>query len=318
MLDPPYALRIEDRAPLTVVALVRGAAWLVPDDAPAAPLRPGDVAVLRGPDGHLVADDPASPPQVVIHPGQRCTTLRGEPLAESMALGVRTWGTGLHGSTVLLTGTYNLPGEVSRRLLTALPPLLVVPAEEWRSPLVPLLAQEVTRDAPGQAAVLDRLLDLLLIGALRTWFGRPDAAPGWYRAAGDPVVGPALRLVENDPARPWTVAALAAEVGVSRAVLARRFTELVGEPPMAYLTGWRLALAADLLREPDATLGAVARRVGYASPYALSTASAGFAASPRASTGSAPRPTDPFSRWCWRRRTRVRRGTGSAPRRCRV
>ncbi|MGC4878422.1 AraC family transcriptional regulator [Micromonospora sp. DT43] len=272
VFDPPYALRIEDRAPLTVVALVRGSAWLVPDDAPAATLRPGDVAVLRGPDGYLVADDPGTPAQVVIHPGQRCTTLRGEPLTESMALGVRTWGTGPHGSTVLLTGTYQLPGAVSRRLLGALPPLLVVPADEGRGPLVPLLAQEVTRDAPGQAAVLDRLLDLLLIDALRTWFGRPDAAPGWYRAAGDPVVGPALRLLEDDPARGWTVAALAAEVGVSRAVLARRFTELVGEPPMAYLTGWRLALAADLLREPDATLGAVARRVGYASPYALSTA----------------------------------------------
>jgi AraC-like DNA-binding protein len=72
--------------------------------------------------------------------------------------------------------------------------------------------------------------------------------------------------------RPWTVATLAAETGVSRASLARLFTELVGEPPMTYLTGWRLALAADLLREPDATLGTVARRVGYGSAFALSTA----------------------------------------------
>ncbi len=112
----------------------------------------------------------------------------------------------------------------------------------------------------------------MLITALRTWFDRPGAAPAWYAAAGDPVVGPALRLLRNDPARPWTVARLAAEVGVSRAALARRFTELVGEPPMTFLTGWRLALAADLLREPDATLAAVARRVGYGSPFALSTA----------------------------------------------
>ncbi|WP_406069943.1 cupin domain-containing protein [Micromonospora sp. NBC_01638] len=82
------------------MALVSGTAWLVPDDADAVALRLGDVAVLRGPDGYLVADDPATPPQVVIHPGQRCTTLHGEPLTESMALGVRTWGTGPHGSTV--------------------------------------------------------------------------------------------------------------------------------------------------------------------------------------------------------------------------
>lgn len=81
---------------------------------------------------------------------------------------------------------------------------------------------------------------------LRTWFARPGAeAPGWYRAMGDPVVGRALRLLQDAPAHPWTVAGLAAGTGVSRAGLARRFTELVGEPPMAYLTGWRFAVAAD-------------------------------------------------------------------------
>jgi AraC-like DNA-binding protein len=108
---------------------------------------------------------------------------------------------------------------------------------------------------------------------LRAWFARPDArVPGWYAASADPVVGPALRLLHHEPARPWTVATLATETGVSRAALARRFTELVGEPPMSFLAGWRLALAADLLRDPQATLGAVARQVGYGSPYALSTA----------------------------------------------
>ena len=86
------------------------------------------------------------------------------------------------------------------------------------------------------------------------------------------MVGPALRLLQHNPAHPWSVNELAAKVGVSRAALARRFTALVGEPPMAYLTGWRLALAADLLREPDATLAAVARQVGYATPFALSAA----------------------------------------------
>ncbi|MEH0934760.1 AraC family transcriptional regulator [Micromonospora psammae] len=272
LLEPPFALRICDRAPLTVVAVFQGSAWVAPDDSTAELLHPGDVAVRRGPDAYTVADDPDTPPQAVIHPGQRCTTLRGEPLALDPSLGVRTWGTGSPGGTVLLTGTYQLPGEVDRRLLGALPPLLAVRADEWHSPLVGLLADEMARDRPGQAAVLDRLLDLLLIAVLRSWFDRPGAAPSWYAAAGDPVVGPALRLLQGDPARSWTVASLAAEVGVSRAALARRFTELVGEPPMAFLTGWRLSIAADLLREPDVTLGAVARRVGYGSPFALSTA----------------------------------------------
>ena len=136
-----------------------------------------------------------------------------------------------------------------------------------------LLAEEIVKDDPGQEAVLDRLLDLLLIAVLRAWFAREDAdAPGWYRAYSDPVVGRALRLIHDDPARPWTVAELAAEAGVSRAALARRFTELVGEPPMTFLTDWRLSLAADLLLEPDATIGSVAHQVGYSTPFALSTA----------------------------------------------
>jgi AraC-like DNA-binding protein len=120
--------------------------------------------------------------------------------------------------------------------------------------------------------VLDRLLDLLLIAVLRAWFDRSQTTPGWIRAQADPIVGRALRMLHNHPAHPWTVAALAGRLGVSRAALARRFTELVGEPPMSYLTSWRLALAADLLREPDATITAVARQVGYSSGFALSAA----------------------------------------------
>jgi AraC-like DNA-binding protein len=274
ILDPPWSMRIQDQAPLTLVAMVRGEAWVVPDGGDAVRLRPGDVAIVRGPHPYTVADDPATPPQVVIHPGQRCTTPEGEDLVEAMEwLGVRTWGNSPAGSAVMLSGTYELRGEVSQRLLGALPAMLVFPDDAWDSPLIGLLGEEIVKDEPGQEAVLDRLLDLLLIAVLRAWFARPDAeAPAWYRANGDPVVGRALRMLHNNPAHPWTVATLAAEVGVSRAALARRFTELVGEPPMTFLTGWRLALAADLLREPDATVGAVARQVGYGSPFALSTA----------------------------------------------
>ena len=81
-----------------------------------------------------------------------------------------------------------------------------------------------------------------------------------------------LRLVESSPERAWTVASLAAEVGLSRAAFARRFAVVAGEPPMSYLTQWRLNLAADLLTEPGSTLDAVARRVGYSSGLALSVA----------------------------------------------
>lgn len=236
-------------------------------------LRPGDIAIARGPEPYTVADTPDAPPRAVIGPDGACTTLSGEPLAETMRLGVRTWGNAPDGGTTLLVGTYRMDGEVGRRLLDALPGLLHLPAEEWNCPLTPFLGEEIARDEPGQTAVLDRVLDLMLITGVRAWFSRPGAeAPAWYRAMGDPVVGRALRLLQNDPAHPWTVASLATKAGVSRAALARRFAELVGEPPMAYLTGWRLALAADLLRETDVTVESVARQVGYSGAFALSAA----------------------------------------------
>ncbi|MFD7505319.1 AraC family transcriptional regulator [Streptomyces sp. NPDC059850] len=273
VMEPPWSVRIEDRAPLCLMTVARGEAWVVPGDGAPRRLGPGDVAVVRGPDPYTVADSPDTAPQAWILPDEKCRTADGRDLAEAMALGVRTWGNSADGSTTLLIGTYLLDGEISGRLLNALPPLLVLDGEVWDCPLMPWLGEEIVRDEAGQSAVLDRLLDLLLIAVLRAWFARPEArAPAWYRALGDPVVSHALRLLQNNPAHPWTVAGLAAKAGVSRAALARRFTALVGEPPMAYLTGWRLALAADLLREPDATLAAVARRVGYGSAFALSTA----------------------------------------------
>ncbi|NUU20505.1 MAG: AraC family transcriptional regulator, partial [Streptomycetaceae bacterium] len=250
-----------------------GDAWIVPDGGDPVALAPCDVAIVRGPDPYMVADDPSTAPQIIINPDQVCTTPDGVEVKELMHLGVRSFGNDPDGETILLTGTYNLEGDISRRLLDALPVLVVVREGEWNCPLIPLLADEIVKDEPGQEAVLDRLLDLLLIAVLRAWFARPEAeAPAWYRANSDPVVGRALRMLHNNPAHQWTVANLATAVGVSRAALARRFADLLGEPPMTYLTSWRLALAADLLREPQATIGAVAQQVGYGSPFALSTA----------------------------------------------
>lgn len=273
LLDPPWSLRIEDGAPLTVVAPLRGAAYVVPDDGAPSRIAAGDVAVVRGPGFYTVADDPATPPAVVVLPGGLCTsTDDGRSLVDEWSLGVRTWGSSAQAATVLLTATYEHSGEVSRPLLSALPHVAVLRRDEWRSPLVGLLAQETTVEAPGQRAVLDRLLDVLLVSVLRQWFTSASDQPAWYRGQLDPVVGHALGLMHGRPEHPWTVASLAEATGVSRAALARRFTDVMGEPPMAYLTGWRLALAADLLADPDATIAGVARKVGYSTPFALSAA----------------------------------------------
>lgn len=271
VMTAPWAVRIQDRAPLTLAAPVSGSFVFVQGDR-VQRLLPGQIALVQGLDPYVLADDAGTRPEIVVHPGNRCEDLHGRPLEEALSRGVRTWGNDPDGETVVLVGTYERLSEIGRSLLATLPPVIVVERTEVGA-AVDLLGSEIASDAPGQGVVLDRLLDLVTVSALRAWFARSDVdAPGWWRAADDPVVGPALGLLHHNPAQAWTVASLASEVGVSRAGLAKRFTDLVGRPPMAYLTEWRLALAADWLLEDGATVAGVAARVGYGSGFALSAA----------------------------------------------
>ncbi|WP_166355904.1 AraC family transcriptional regulator [Phytoactinopolyspora limicola] len=275
IMDTPWAVRFADGAQLTLVTMVRSGGWIVPDGDRPVRLSTRDIAIVVGPAPFTIADEPGagSPPRYVMHAPTLCTTADGEEIGDQLLLGTRTCGDSLDSPNVLLTGTYQVRGRMSDRLLNALPRVLVVPDEGKPYPIMDLLIAEIDRDAPGQQAILDRLLDLALLSTLREWFTRPEASPPpWYRALGDSTVGGALRALHDEPAKPWTVASLAREAGVSRATFARRFGELLGEPPMAYLTGWRLGLAADLLHRTDATVEAIARQVGYSSAYALSAA----------------------------------------------
>ncbi|NUO98855.1 MAG: AraC family transcriptional regulator [Nonomuraea sp.] len=271
IMRPPWALRVVGGAPLTLATILNGRAWIIPDQYEPVPIGVGDIAVVRGDVPYTVADDPApTTPSLVVTSADYCPGTEG---VEHVSGSARTCGTPAEDAAVLISGAFERRGELSDRLLQALPAVLVVPAEDSPYPSVEMVAEEVARDRPGQQLVLDRLLDLMLVSALRTWFDNPDSnAPAWCRALDDPVAGTALRLLHEAPARPWTVADLAAKVGVSRAALARRFTALVGEPPMSYLASWRIALAADLLRETDHTVDTIARKVGYANAFALSVA----------------------------------------------
>ncbi|GAA2668117.1 MULTISPECIES: AraC family transcriptional regulator [Actinosynnema] len=224
LLDPPWSVRVAARAPLTVLAVVRGEAWVRPDGAAPQRIAEGDVAVLRGPAPYTVADDPATPPSAVVLPGGRTTTPDGGELRWE-------WdgapGQESDGSVVLLSGVYRF-ADGTGAPLTALPRLVVVPSARLAPPT------GVIDGAAGPAErAPDRLVDLMLVSALRSWFD------GGGRARADPEVALALRLLHADPAHPWTVAELAAGAGVSRAALAKRFTESVGEPPMAYLASLR-------------------------------------------------------------------------------
>jgi AraC-like DNA-binding protein len=250
-LDGAWSLRFTDRPALALAAMLRGDGWITPDGGEPIPIRAADIAVIVGPTPYTISAAADPPPLALVE--------AAPPTGD--------------GSAVLLTGTYEVRSSVCDRILRGLPPVLVVGADAMPYPVVDIVATELGHARPGRQAVLDRLLDLLLVTALREWLDRPGSgAPAWYQVREDPVVGVALRLMHDDPAHPWTVAELAARAAVSRSAFARRFTELVGEPPMSYLACWRLCLAADLLVRTDATVDAIARRVGYANAYALSVA----------------------------------------------
>ncbi|MDJ0340358.1 AraC family transcriptional regulator [Streptomyces sp. H10-C2] len=163
-------------------------------------------------------------------------------------------------------------------LLADLPPVLQLSTRDGRHhalrAVIDLLDSEVTNCHPGADAVVPALLDTLLLYLLRAWFEDQCTRTkgGWAAALQDQAIGAALSVIHTGPAHPWTVEELGARAGLSRAAFARRFTTLVGQPPLAYLTWWRMTTAGRLLRESDAPLRVVAGQAGYVSEFAFAKA----------------------------------------------
>ncbi|MFG1643368.1 AraC family transcriptional regulator [Amycolatopsis sp. NPDC049252] len=271
---PPWSLTFAESGEpglITLLASLGGPAhlrsggrgWVLPA---------GGLALVKGAGGYTVADSAETPAQVVIADGRK-HVLGEAGSAARQRIGPRTYGDGLPGATTLVRGTCALHGDVGERLLELLPPVVVVPAGERTGAALALLTAEAARDEPGQDAVLHRLVDLVLVLALRAWSATSgEPPPGWYHALADRHLGRALRALHEEPARRWTVAALAAEAGLSRAAFAARFRAAVGRPPLTYLTDWRMTLAADALRDTGDTVAVVARQVGYDDAFAFSVA----------------------------------------------
>ncbi|MFC3998100.1 AraC family transcriptional regulator [Nocardiopsis sediminis] len=273
-LSPPWALHFVDGAPLTLCTVLNGAGWIVPEHRPPEPLRARETIVVRGPETFTFVDEVGTRAEP-IPCGEDCAV--PEQGGTRHRRGWNDCGEdagGGRGATTLIVGAYPVRGEISRRLLDALPVVLRVGAGGTADAVLDHVAAEVDLDTPGQQVVLDRLLDWMLVCTLREWFDRPGGEPpAWWAAQRDPVVGDALRLLHADPAARWTVASLAERTGVSRSTLAKRFADLVGEPPLTYLTRWRMTLAADLLVEQGAaTIADVARTVGYSDAFGFSAA----------------------------------------------
>ncbi len=269
--DPPWAIEVRDDAALTVIAVLSGSVRLRQDGTD-EPLQTGDLALIQGATPYVVSDAHGTSPTVRILPGNQCVDLAGRPVAQSMSHGFRTWGNADSGRDALLIGVYESIGEVGRLLTRALPAAFIVREESRVSDVVALMEREIALDAPGQSGLLDRLLDVVLVGAVRSYALRAGASPISALTTRDALVGTALELMHAELARGWTLDSLARATGGSRATLNRRFKTTIGQPPMAYLTTIRLAMAADLLREPGTTVAQAAHAVGYATPFALSAA----------------------------------------------
>jgi transcriptional regulator GlxA family with amidase domain len=170
-----------------------------------------------------------------------------------------------------MCGAYRFRGDVGQGLLRSLPPILVLrpTADDPLHQVVALVSQELTEPAPGQQTALDRLLDLLVVFAMRAAFQQGPTSPRWFQAARDPRLGPALHAIHSGPEAPWTVPQLAALSGFSRPAFARNFEQALGQTPMRYLTEWRMTLARDYLRMDELSITEIAQRVGYGSPNAF-------------------------------------------------
>ena len=258
-LRTPWGLRFPPTDGAGFHIVLSGTCWLLQAGAEPLRLTTGDIVFLPREPGHALADEP------------------GNALTEFRVGGRdREDEPGTAGAvTELLCGAYVLDRSRPHPLLADLPDVVHLPAHVGRHPrlrtAVDLLGAELAEPRAGATASVSALLDLLLLYILRAWFDEQSTGSpaGWPAALADPAVSAALRAMHAEPEAPWTVRGLGGRAGLSRTVFAQRFTALVGRPPLAYLTWWRMTVAARLLRETDAPLSTVAGRCGYSSEFAF-------------------------------------------------
>jgi AraC-like DNA-binding protein len=251
--------------------LLRGSAWLSVERSaePRIALSGGDLAVLPLGHAHALRDAPRSATQSFDELAQ-CAA---RPDSIVMHIDVGAQGP----ETTFITGAFVLDDPLAKPILATLPPAIrMTPGNDTGVPSflenIRFITAEVEQGRPGSEIVLLRMADVLFIQILRACLARPtDDGGGFLGALRDPSTAAALAVMHRRPEAPWTVASLAKEVGVSRSVFAARFTQLVGEPPLGYLTRLRMQKAATLLRD-GATLAKASRSTGYASEASFSHA----------------------------------------------
>ncbi len=249
--------------------VAHGGCWAELGDGDARRLEEGDLIILPRGDAHTLGNRPGALSESVV---------RLLPGAGEEGLPVIRHGGGGDGTRVVCAFLH-CDDAPFNPLASTLPRLLHLPASDigttgWLPAGIQQLVQESADPAPGGACLLSRLTELLFVEALRRHIaGLPEDHRGWLSALRDPLVGRALERFHREPAAAWTVDALALDLHSSRSVLSDRFRQFLGLSPMAYLTRWRMQLAANALREnAEAGIAAIAAEVGYGSEAAFSRA----------------------------------------------
>ena len=259
----PFGIRFPPGKPR--LHIIRSGSVTIAVDGVDAPFtaEQGDLVLLVHAHGHSISDKPGREALPLLD------LARNDYDPQKLILG--------SGDTGWLCGDFGFDGLLARRLLSVLPPVIVLKGLrdrpfEWLELSCRFILDEAFAARPGSVAMISRLLDVIFMQVLRTWASNGEVGRGWLSGAIDQRVNRAMSAIHADPAQDWTVAKLAKLANLSRSAFAGRFLGIVGQPPMAYLAAWRLDRAAELLRYGRWPISDVAERVGYTSQAAFSRA----------------------------------------------
>ncbi|MDG4769126.1 AraC family transcriptional regulator [Solwaraspora sp. WMMD792] len=273
-VSAPWALEMPPFGDcLSFHVVTSGGCWLRVGDAPPRQLSAGDLALVPHGRGHLLLSSPQA--------GQAGRAGRVDLLPQehlNAHYSILRHGGGGETST-LVCAVVSFEGPAAHQLVRLLPPVIHATGSDprtsgWIGATLALLTSEVSDLRPGGEAVTTRLADILVIQAIRSWIDSddPQARAGWLGALSDPLIGRAIAAIHREPSRTWTVASLARVAAMSRSSFAARFTRLVGEPALQYVTRWRMHVALARLEQGQTTVRELAGQSGYGSEAAFSRA----------------------------------------------
>src|SRR5262245_36056178 len=265
----PWALALPPMKNCLMLHVVtRGGGVLEIDGAPHTRIQPGALILVPHGKGHVVASAPGLAAAKLFDIPRDLISERYETL--------RLGGDGER--TTMICGVFQFDDPAAQQLVTLLPEVITVgtwatPQAEWIESTLRMIAAEAREMNPGGETVITRLADILVVHAIRFWITHSGAAQtGWLKALRDRQIGPVISKVHLHPTQRWTLQSLAAEASMSRSAFAARFTELVGESAIRYVTRWQMNSARSQLAENNVTVAEVAHSFGYESEAAFNRA----------------------------------------------